>query len=155
MHHQASKSLAVIALIGVAALIAVATRFLAPVPPLQSVSTTASTASMYLLSTVGACRGPGGYVPCFGGTASQAEIFNCASEAASAAGCTLRVVNASNPIVSYNITVWYQTFGRSDEPSWANGIYESSGDPGQQYFARCVMTNSTAFMVTEPAPPPL
>jgi len=155
IHYQVSKSFAVIALVGIAVLIAVASRFLAPVPPVLSASTTASPASMYLLSTAGACRGPGGYVPCFGGNVSQAEVFNCASEAASAAGCTLPVANASNPLVSFQITIWYPTLGRSNEPSWANGVYESTGDPGQQYFIRCVMTNSTAFIVTEPAPPPL
>ncbi|HKM51629.1 MAG TPA: hypothetical protein VJZ75_10675 [Candidatus Bathyarchaeia archaeon] len=33
--------------------------------------------SVYLSSDVGSCRGPAGYVPCFGGAFSQAELFNC------------------------------------------------------------------------------
>ena len=156
MQHQLSRGLAIIVLVGVAALLALASHFLTPVPPvILSSGTTASSVSIYLLATVGTCKGPGGYAPCFGGNASQAEVFNCANEAASTAGCTLRVENASNPLVGFQVTVWYPVLGRSNEPSWENAVYESSGDPGQQYFVRCVTTNSTAFIVTEPAPPPL
>jgi len=111
--------------------------------------------SVFLSSDVGSCSGPSGFTPCFGGNFSQAEVFNCTSAAASASGCTQLVINPSEPQNSYQITIWYPYFGHSNEPSWANCIYTDSGDPGQYYGAYCVSVNSTAFIVTEPAPPPL
>ena len=154
MPHQLSKA-TIIALVSVAALIATASHFMAPVSTVSSTNTTVSTSSMYLLSAVGACRGPAGYTPCFGGSIAQAEIFNCASAAASPSGCTQLVVNPSNSSISYQITIWYPYLAQSNEPSWANCKFESNGDPGQPYFAHCISTNSTAFIVTEPSLPPV
>ncbi|HMK82503.1 MAG TPA: hypothetical protein VK503_02175 [Candidatus Bathyarchaeia archaeon] len=111
--------------------------------------------TLYLSSDVGSCRGPAGYVPCFGGSFSQARLFNCATAAASPSGCTQLVVSSSNPQNSFQITIWYPYVGHSNEPSWANCIYTDSGDPGQYYGAYCVSVSSTEFIVTEPAPPPL
>ncbi len=111
--------------------------------------------SVYLSSDVGSCRGPAGYAPCFGGNLSHAEVFNCVAAAASASGCTQRVVSSSNPQNSFQITIWYPYVGHSNESSWANCMYTDSGDPGQYYGAYCVSVSSTAFIVTEPAPPPL
>ena len=113
------------------------------------------TSSLYLSSDVGSCRGPAGYSPCFGGNFSQAELFNCASAAATLLGCTQRVASSSNPQNSFQITIWYPYVGHSNESSWANCNYTDSGDPGQYYGAYCVSISSTAFIVTEPAPPPL
>jgi hypothetical protein len=110
--------------------------------------------SIYLSSDVGPCRGPAGYAPCFGGNFSQAELFNCASSAASPSGCTQRVVSSSNPQNSYQITIWYPYVGHTND-TWTNCNYTDSGDPGQYYGAYCVSISSTAFIVTEPAPPPL
>lgn len=111
--------------------------------------------SVYLTSDVGSCRGPAGYTPCFGGTLSQAELFNCADAASLPSGCTQRVVGSTNTQNSYQITIWYPSVGHSNESSWANCMYTDSGDPGQYYGAFCVSVSSTAFIVTEPAPPPL
>ncbi len=111
--------------------------------------------SVYLSSDVGSCRGPAGYAPCFGGDLSQAEVFNCVGAAASASGCTQRVVSSSNPQNSFQITIWYPSVGHSNESSWANCVYTDSGDPGRYYGAYCVLVSSTGFIVTEPAPPPL
>jgi hypothetical protein len=111
--------------------------------------------SVYLSSEVGACRGPSGYAPCFGDDLSQAEVFNCLNAASLASGCTRSVVSSSNPQNSYQITIWYPYVGHSNESSWANSVYTDSGDLGQYYGAYCVSINSTAFIVTEPAPPPL
>ena len=155
MPHQVSK-VTIVALIGVAALIA-AGRLVAWVPTgstLVSSSVTTSTGFVYLLSAVGACRGPAGYAPCFGGDITEAEIFNCARAATSPAGCTQLVENPSNTSISYQVTVWYPYLAYANEPSWANCRYQSTGDPGRQYFANCISTNSTAFIVSEPAPPP-
>jgi len=154
MPHQISK-LTIFALVGVAALVALASHFLAPIPTTSSSASTISTPPIYLLSAVGACKGPTGYAPCFGGNITQAEIFNCANVATSPSGCTRLLVNPTNASISFQITVWYPYIAVSNEPSWANCKYQSSGDKGQQYFASCVSTNSTAFIVTEPGLPPV
>jgi len=151
---QRFSKVTIIAFVGVVALIAIGSHFVEPIST-DSVSTTASTAPIYLLSAVGACKGPSGYTPCFGGNMTQAEIFDCANAATSSSGCTQLIASPSNALMSYEITVWYPYLDRSNEPSWANCKYQSSGDAGQQYFANCVSTNSTAFIVTEPGPPPV
>jgi len=144
----------IIALVGVAALIAIAFHFMAPISNASSPIASTSTAPMYLLSAVGACRGPTGYSPCFGADIAQAEIFDCINAATSSSGCTQLVVNPSNASISYRITVWYPYVAQSNQPSWSNCRYQSSGDLGEQYFANCIPTNSTGFIVSEPAPPP-
>ena len=111
--------------------------------------------SVYLSSDVGSCRGPAGYAPCFGGYFNQTEVFNCASAAASPSGCTQLVVGSSEPHNSYQITIRYPYIGHSNESSWANCIYTDSGDAGQYFGAYCISISSTAFIVTEPAPPPV
>ena len=153
LRHQVSR--ATIILVGIAALIAIGGHFMAPTSTATTPITTISTGVIYLLSAVGACKGPTGYIPCFGGNITQAEIFNCANAATSSTGCTQSIVSPINPLISYRITVWYPYLAGSNEPSWANCKYQSSGDAGQQYFANCVSTNSTAFIVTQPGLPPL
>ena len=111
--------------------------------------------SVYLTSEVGPCRGPAGYTPCFGGDIHQAEVFNCLDAAATSTGCTQRVASSSNPQDSYEITIQYPYVGHINESSWANCIFTDTGDPGHYYSAYCVSTSPTAFIVTEPAPPPL
>jgi hypothetical protein len=71
----------IIALVVIGALIAMATHFMAPISNASSAIASTSTVPMYLLSAVGACRGPTGYSPCFGGDIAQAEVFNCANAA--------------------------------------------------------------------------
>ena len=111
--------------------------------------------SVYLSSDVGSCSGPSGYTPCFTSDFSRAEVFNCVNAASLPSGCTQRVVSPSNSQNSYQITIWYPYVGHSNESLWANCIYTDSGDPGQYYGAYCVAISSTAFIVSEPTPPPL
>jgi len=155
MSHQIPTKAVIIIVVSVAMAMGIAGHFLTLVTTDQS-PTTMPNGFVYLLSIVGPCTGPGGYVPCFGGNITQAEVFNCANSAASASGCTQLVADPSNSRMNYTITVWYlYTTHSAGEPSWANCQYESSGDPGQQHPADCISTNSTAFTVTQPAPPPL
>jgi hypothetical protein len=158
-----TKALALL-VIGVAVVSAIVTfslysYFIGPVILTETKTTVLSripfNSSVYLSSDVGSCRGPVGYAPCFGGDLSQAEVFNCKSAASLPSGCTQRVVSSSNPQNSYQITIWYPSVGHSDESSWTNCMYTDNGDPGQYYGAYCVSVSSTAFIVTEPAPPPL
>jgi hypothetical protein len=166
MRRREAKRAAALALliIGAAGVSAIATlsfegRFAGPVIVTErstlNLSSMRFNSSIYLSSDVGPCRGPAGYSPCFGDNFSQAELFNCASAAASASGCTQRVASSSNPQNSFQITIWYPYVGHNNESSWANCVYTDSGDPGQYYGAYCVGISSTSFIVTEPAPPPL
>lgn len=110
---------------------------------------------VYYLSPSVVC-GDSGSGLCFGGNFSEAIVFNCASAAASRTGCS-RQVGSSYQIAigyGYQITIWYPYAPHSGEPSWANCMYEYSGDAGQHHYGYCISTNSTAFIVTEPAPPP-
>ena len=59
---------------------------------------------------LGANAGPGyscGPGPCFGGNITMGYVFNCATEAATPAGCTTTVVTAYDPVWNYNMTIWY------------------------------------------------
>ena len=150
-----SRTLLIFGLIGVGLTLALSSHMMITTPSELSPSATRSAPLLYLLSAVGACKGSAGYIPCFGGNISQAEVFNCASAAASQAGCTETVASASKSSVSYRITVWFPYVGRSNEPGWANATYESSGEPNQKYFVACISTNSTAFLVAELARPPV
>ena len=154
MNHPAS-SVAVLAIVCAGLLAALMTSHLLTPISTDASSTSTSSGYVYLLSTVGACKGPGGYAPCFGGNITQAEVFNCLTAATTPTGCTQFVVNPSNASINYQITVWYPSVSQNIEPPWANCKYQSTGDLAQQSFARCVTTNSTAFVVTQPAPPPL
>jgi len=154
----------VLLVIGVAGASSIATsslvgRFISPVTITETMTTNLIgipfNSSVYLSSDVGSCKGPAGYVPCFGGNFSQAEVFNCMNTASLPAGCTTSVVSSSNPQNYFQITFWYPYVGHSNETSWANCIYKDSGDPGNYYGAYCIPISATAFIVTEPAPPPL
>ena len=154
-------ALLVICVAGASAIVTISLEryFIGPVVVTETVSIKLSSipfnSSVYLSTDVGSCRGPAGYTPCFGGNLSQAEVFNCASAAASPSGCAWPVVSSSNPQNSYQVTIWYPYVGHSNESAWTNCLYTDSGDPGHYYGAYCVSISSTAFIVTEPAPPPL
>jgi hypothetical protein len=98
------------------------------------------------------CHGPTGYEACVGGDFASAELFNCSSQAATASGCTWKVISSSSPQYGTEVTVWYPYTG-SSEP-W-NCLYTDSGNSGNYYSAYCISSNSTAFVVSEPVPPPV
>ena len=99
------------------------------------------------------CEGPTGYDVCFGGGLSSAEVFNCPSQAATSSGCAWKVVNSSAPQYASTVTVWYPYPDPSGGPQ--NCRYTDSGDSGSYYSAYCIPLNSTSFIVSDLAPPPL
>ncbi len=104
--------------------------------------------TLYLVSDpdpTGSCRGPNGYVPCFGGHRSQSVVFNCIAQAESPSGCTWDVVTNSNPEYKYEITIWVQ-----NDSSSLNCFWRSSGDTSNYYYSHCVSISVTSFIVTEP-----
>ena len=110
---------------------------------------------LYYLYPIGACDGSPSKSPCFGGNFSQALVFNCARAAASSSGCSEQVGSTYEIVVGsgYHLTIWYPYWNSTYE--WVNCMYEYGGNPGQPQYAYCISTNSTAFIISEPAPPPV
>lgn len=110
-------------------------------------------ATTYLTSDLGptgACSGPNGYVPCFGGSQqSQAVVFSCLVQAKSVSGCSREVVSISNSQYRYSITIWIPV-GDQSGPTSLNCFWQSSGDLAHYYYSRCVAVDSISFIVTEP-----
>ena len=96
----------------------------------------------------GACAENGSPVPCFTSEFSQAFIFNCAAQAATASGCTTQVLS-SGPwnATSYTITVRYPYIGQPGEPTGINCMFSVPGYTSSPY-AYCFMTNATAFALS-------
>jgi len=93
----------------------------------------------------GACTEDGSPVPCTTSAFSQAFIFDCAAQAASASGCTTQVPSSLG--ASYTITVWYPYTGQPGEPAGDNCKYSVPGDTAPPY-AHCFMVNATAFALS-------
>ena len=100
------------------------------------------------LANGGGCAENNNPVPCVTSGFSQAFIFNCAAQAASASGCTAQVPS-SGPwsATSYTITVWYPYSGQPGEPAGANCMFSVPGDTASPY-AYCFMVNATAFALS-------
>ncbi len=99
------------------------------------------------------CTGPTGYDVCFGADYSSAEIFNCASQAASQSGCTWKIISPSDPQYGSLVTVRYSN--TSPDGGLSSCEYTDNGDQGNYYHAYCVATSSTSFIITKHAPPPM
>jgi hypothetical protein len=100
----------------------------------------------------GGCYENSDPVPCITSTLSGAIIFNCASAAATSAGCAWQVstgMTASTqfPVQNYTITVWYPYINEPNEPSYANCMFSVNGDTTSPY-GHCFLVNSTAFALS-------
>jgi hypothetical protein len=93
----------------------------------------------------GACTENGNPVPCITSEFSQAFIFNCVAQAASASGCTTQVPSSLGG--SYTITVWCPYTDQPGEPAGDNCKFSVPGDTGSP-FAYCFMVNATAFALS-------
>ena len=96
-------------------------------------------------------------VPCFG--YSGPHLFNCAAAANTSQGCTQRINITGTSNQSFAVTVWYPYVNYTG-PAWQNCKYtvpSVPNPPGPQgpYYAYCISVNSTSFLITEPAPPPV
>jgi len=109
--------------------------------------------------------------PCaFGGSVSDAMVFDCIAEAALPSGCTGQISGMPNttpapppingsiapgstvPVLNNTVTVWYPYSNQtSNEPAWANCMFQVGHlQPGSQY-GFCLQVNSNAFVVSGPA----
>jgi len=99
------------------------------------------------LSNGGGCSENNNPVPCTISELSQAFIFNCAVQAATASGCTVQVPSSGPWGASYTITVQYPDTGQPGEPAGDNCMFSVPGDTGSPY-AYCFMVNATAFAMS-------
>jgi len=104
-------------------------------------------------------------IPCLGFNADPV-VFNCAAAAASPEGCTLRVNTTGEytPQPSgpnyFTVTIWYPYVNDTAGYPGVNCKYivpSVPTPPGPQgpYYGYCISLNSTAFIVTQRAPPPV
>lgn len=96
------------------------------------------------------CTGPYGYV-CFGGNISSAEVFNCATAAATPSGCTWKVVSPSAPQYATSVTIWLET--KNAYSGFSMCRYVEGDEPGY-VDAYCIAKNPTSFWVAIPEAPP-
>ncbi len=115
----------------------------------NTVTTTGSLLTVYgfdFITASGNCDG--GNAPCWG---QPAYVFNCPPSFPAEPGgsCSKVVVSDVFPFPTYGINV--VPYHNQSQP-WANCAYELgfTGEVG----AYCVLLNSTAFILGEPAPPP-
>lgn len=94
-------------------------------------------------STLAECSINGNPTFCVTNYQSGAFVFNCASEAASTAGCTIYTV--------YTITVWNPFVNQPNETSGANCKFSVQGDPYSPHYGSCFFVNSTAFFIYDPS----
>jgi hypothetical protein len=92
----------------------------------------------------GRCTENDSPVPCVTSEFSEAFIFNCAAQAATASGCTTQVLSLGT---SYTITVRYPYTGQPGEPAGDNCMFSVAGDTASPY-AYCFMVNATAFVLS-------
>ena len=99
------------------------------------------------LANGGGCAENNNPVPCTASEFSQAFIFNCAAQAATASGCTTQVPSSGQWGTSYTITVRYPYTGQPGEPAGDNCMFSVPGDTVSPY-AYCFMVNATAFALS-------
>jgi len=101
------------------------------------------------------CMTNEGYVPCLG---SPAHVFNSCPNMLSGPPatytCTYTVKAALPPYPSYTLNITFGERGQATQPQWANcSLLDASKTVS---YADCIpVINSTAFIVGEPAPPPM
>jgi hypothetical protein len=117
----------------------------------STVTTTSSLLTVYgfqFITGSGICTAGGALALCWG---EPAEVFNCPPSFPSEPdeSCGQVVTTDVFPYPTYGISV--TSYSNQSEP-WANCAYQLGF--ASEVGAYCVLLNSTAFIVGEPAPPP-
>ena len=103
------------------------------------------------LSASGGCAENASPVPCVTSLFSDAFIFDCATQAATASGCTTNVSagigNAPSRTAPFTITVWYPYLNQPGEPAYDNCKFSVPGDTVNT-FGQCFVVNATAFAMS-------
>jgi len=94
--------------------------------------------------------------PCTASELSGAHVFDCASAAASQAGCSVTLVGSgtfpgsgqfNSPILNNTLTVWFPYTGGAAQPAGTNCYFEVAHHYTGSAYGHCYSLNSTAFVI--------
>jgi hypothetical protein len=94
--------------------------------------------------------------PCWASELSGAYVFDCASAAASQAGCSVTLVGSgtfpgsgqsSSPILNNTLTVWFPYTGGAAQPAGTNCYFLVAHHYTGSPYGDCYALNSTAFVI--------
>jgi hypothetical protein len=97
----------------------------------------------------GSVSGPGFFAgaPIYHKNIDEAAVFNCASQAATPAGCKTTVVSPTNTAYNYDLTVWYPC--TSQTPENTNCCFRPALGYPDPFFAWCSSIGSNSFIVAK------
>ena len=84
--------------------------------------------------------------PCFGDNIDEAVVFNCASQAATPAGCTTTVVS-SDTAYNYDLTVWYPCPNQT--PADTNCCFLPALGYPDPFNDWCISIGSNSFIIAD------
>jgi hypothetical protein len=82
--------------------------------------------------------------PCFGKDIDQAVVFDCASQASTAAGCATTVMS-SNTTYNYDLTIWYPC--RNQTPTGTNCCFLPALGYDTALYGWCGAVGSNSFII--------
>jgi len=99
--------------------------------------------------------------PCTASELGGAHVFDCASAAASQAGCSVTLVGSGNfqtpmlngsgqfnsPILNNTLTVWFPYTGGAAQPAGTNCYFRVAHHYTGSPYGHCYALNSTAFVI--------
>jgi len=99
--------------------------------------------------------------PCTASELSGAHVFDCASAAASQAGCSVTLVGSgtfqtpmlngsgqfNSPILNNTLTVWFPYTGGAAQPAGTNCYFRVAHDYTGSPYGHCYALNSTSFVI--------
>jgi hypothetical protein len=99
--------------------------------------------------------------PCTASELSGAHVFDCASAAASQAGCSVTLVGSgtfqtpmlngsgqfNSPILNNTLTVWFPYTGGAAQPAGTNCYFQVAHDYTGSPYGHCYALNSTSFVI--------
>jgi len=99
--------------------------------------------------------------PCTASELSGAHVFECASAAASQAGCSVTLVGSgtfqtpmlngsgqfNSPILNNTLTVWFPYTGGAAQPAGTNCYFRVAHHYTGSAYGHCYALNSTAFVI--------
>jgi hypothetical protein len=94
--------------------------------------------------------------PCTASELSGAHVFDCASAAASQAGCSVTLVGSgtfpgsgqvNSPILNNTLTVWFPYTGGAAQPAGTNCYFQVAHHYTGSPYGHCYALNSTAFVI--------
>jgi len=94
--------------------------------------------------------------PCTASELGGAHVFDCASAAASQAGCSVTLVDSgtfpgsgqfNSPILNNTLTVWFPYTGGAAQPAGTNCYFQVAHHYTGSAYGHCYSLNSTSFVI--------